>query len=174
MTQTTDSLRNRGGSGLGVRLLLAGLLTGVIDGTFSSVLSVAFYESTIARLFKGVASVVMGSEALNGGAWIVALGILMHFGVAFGWSAVFLFLVLRWSWVRGVLASRLGRLKVASLYGPFIWVVMSCAVIPAFTHRAPAITIRWWVQLIGHIPFVGFPIVASLAGVRLPEQSAAE
>jgi hypothetical protein len=144
------------------------LLTGVIDGTFSSVLSVAFYDSTVARLFKGVASVPFGSQALNGGGWTVALGILLHFGVAFGWSAVFLFLVLRWSWVREVLGSRQGTLKIASLYGPLIWLVMSLAVMPALTHRAPVITIRWWVQLIGHVPFVGFPIVASSRRATLP------
>lgn len=142
------------------RFACAGLLTGVIDGLFSSVLSVAFYNSTVARLFQGVASVLLGSEAFNGGASTVALGILMHFGVAFGWSGIFLFLVLRWSWIQAVLKSRYGIAKIASLYGPFIWIVMSLAVIPALTHRAPTITIRWWIQLIGHIPFVGLPIVA--------------
>jgi hypothetical protein len=145
------------------RLVLAGLLTGVIDGTFSSVLSVAFYQSTIPRLFKGVAAVLLDGDALNGGAPTVALGILMHFGVAFGWSAVFLFVVLRWSWVRRVLASRYGIAKIASVYGPFVWLSMSLAVIPVLTQQAPAITIRWWVQLIGHFPFVGLPIVASCA-----------
>lgn len=62
------------------RVVRAGLLTGITDGLFSSVLSVAFYDSTVTRLF----------------------------------------------------------------------------------HRPPMITVRWWVQLIGHIPFVGLPIVASL------------
>ena len=50
--------------------------------------------------------------------------------------------------------------RVASWYGPLVWLVMSLAVIPMLVQRAPAITFRWWVQLIGHIPFVGFPIVA--------------
>ena len=65
------------------RLLRAGLLTGVIDGLFSSVLSVAFYHSTVSRLFQGVASTVAGKEALDGGIPTVLLGVLMHFGVAF-------------------------------------------------------------------------------------------
>jgi hypothetical protein len=82
-------------------------------------------------------------------------------GVAFGWSAVFLFLMMRSSWVRSVLASRFGVVKIALLYGPFIWMVMSLAVIPILAHRAPTIGIRWWIQLIGHFPFVGIPIVAS-------------
>jgi hypothetical protein len=42
--------------------------------------------------------------------------------------------------------------------------VMSLAVIPLFTHRPPSITFRWWVQFFGHFPFVGLPIVASIAG----------
>ena len=148
------------------RLLRAGLLTGVIDGLFSSVLTVVFYHSTVARLFQGVAGVLLGAEAFNRGTPTVVLGILMHFGVAFGWSAVFLFLGMRSSWIRGLLSSRFGVVKVASLYGPLIWMVMSLAVIPLLAHRAPAITIRWWIQLIGHMPFVGLPIVASIAGGR--------
>ena len=143
------------------RLVRAGLLTGVVDGLFSSVLNVVAYGSTVSRLFQGVASVLVGGEAFNRGTPTVVLGVLMHFGVAFGWSAVFLFLVLRSPWVRGLLASRYGVVKVAALYGPFVWMVMSLAVIPVLVHRPPAIGTRWWIQLIGHIPFVGVPIVAS-------------
>jgi len=144
------------------RLLRAGLLTGIIDGLFSSILATLFYGSTATRLFQGVAATLLGREALEGGTPTALLGVLMHFGVAFGWSAVFLFLVERSSWIRGVLASRYGVVKVAALYGPFIWMVMSLAVIPLLVHRPPAISIRWWIQLIGHIPFVGLPIVASI------------
>jgi hypothetical protein len=143
------------------RLVRAALLTGVVDGLFSSILSVAAYHSTVSRLFQGVAAVLLGSEAFTGGTATVAFGVLMHFGVAFGWSAVFLFLALRWPWVRAVLNSRYGVAKIASLYGPFIWMVMSLVVIPILLRQAPTITIRWWIQLIGHIPFVGLPIVAS-------------
>ncbi|HET6897036.1 MAG TPA: hypothetical protein VFK70_01765 [Vicinamibacteria bacterium] len=146
------------------RLLRAGLLTGIVDGLFSSVLSAFFYGSTVSRLFQGVASVLLGSEALDGGTRTALIGLLMHFGVAFAWSAVFLFLVLRWEWIRGLLASPYGVLKVAALYGPFVWMVMSLVVIPLLTHRPPRITMRWWIQWFGHIPFVGVPIVASSAG----------
>ena len=148
------------------RLLRAGLLTGIVDGLFSSVLSVAFYQSTVQRLFQGVASTLLGKSALDGGTPTAVIGVLMHFGVAFGWSAVFLVLVTRSRRVRSVLDSRYGVIKVAAAYGPFIWLVMSLAVIPLLLHRPPTITIRWWVQLIGHFPFVGLPIVASIASRR--------
>lgn len=146
------------------RLVRAGLLTGVIDGLFSSILSVFFYGSTVTRLFQGVASTLLGKAAFDGGTSTALLGLLMHFGVAFGWSAIFLFLALRSSWIRRVLASPYGVARVASLYGPFIWLVMSLVVIPLLLHRPPAINWRWWIQLIGHIPFVAAPIAASIGG----------
>ena len=143
------------------RLVLAGLLTAVVDGLFSSVLVAFFYGSTVVRLFQGVAAVLLGADAIGGGARTTAIGLLMHVCVAFTWSAIFLFLVLRWRFVRSVLASSGGMLKVAAVYGPFVWMVMSLVVIPLLVHRPPNVGFRWWVQLVGHAPFVGLPIVAS-------------
>jgi hypothetical protein len=96
------------------RLVLAGLLTGIVDGMFSSVLSVAFYGSTATRLFQGVAATLLGPDALNGGTRTALIGLLMHFGVAFGWSAVFLVLVTQSSWIRGQVAAPYGVLRVSS------------------------------------------------------------
>jgi hypothetical protein len=154
------------------RVARAGALTGVIDGLFSSVLSVAFYQSTTQRLFQGVASTLLGPKAFTGGGLTFAIGVLMHFGVAFGWSVVFLLIVKRSRRIQTLLNSPYGVIKVASMYGPFIWMVMSLAVIPALLQRPPAINIRWLVQLIGHIPFVGIPIVASILARLICRSSA--
>ena len=143
------------------RWLRAGLLLAIVDGTFSGVLSAFFYHSTVARLFQGVAAALLGPSALEGGTRTALIGVLMHVGVAFGWSAVFVFLVLRAERVRTAVQTPAGMFKVAALYGPFIWLVMSLLVIPFLFRRPPAITYRWWIQLIGHIPFVGLPIVAA-------------
>jgi hypothetical protein len=144
------------------RVLLAGLVTGVADGLFSSVLSVAFYGSSVTRLFQGVASVLLGRGALNGGIPAAAAGIAMHFGVAFAWSLIFAAGALRIPWLQRLLASPFGVAKVSALYGPLVWMVMSLIVIPALTGRAPSITTRWWTQFFGHMVFVGLPIVATL------------
>jgi uncharacterized membrane protein YagU involved in acid resistance len=130
-------------------------------------LSVAFFGSTIARLWQGVASTLIGAAAFSGGAGTIALGMAMHVGVAFGWSAVFIFFVMRSTRVRAILAAPYGRLKVAAVYGPAIWLVMSLAVIPLLLHRPPAFTVRWWVQFVGHFPFVGIPIVWSAGRTTL-------
>ena len=148
------------------RLLLAGLTTAVADGLFSSVLSRFFYGSTVTRLWQGVASVLLGKPALDGGLRTALIGLAMHVGVAFFWSAVFLLVARQSAALRRVLASPGGILKVAAVYGPSVWLVMSLAVIPLLVHRPPSITIRWWIQLIGHAVFVGLPIVASIAGRR--------
>lgn len=145
------------------RLLRAGLLTGIIDGLFASVQAV-LNGSTLTRLWQGVASVLLGKEALEGGTTTALIGVLMHFGVAFAWSAVFLLLASRSAWIRRVLASPYGVLKIAAVYGPFIWMVMSLVVIPVLVHRPPTVNPRWLVQLIGHFPFVGLPIVAMIGG----------
>src|SRR5262245_46287321 len=143
------------------RLVRAGLLTAVTDGLFSSALTVFAYSSTFARLWQGVASVLLGKEAFDGGARTVLIGLLMHFGVAFAWSAVFLYVVLRSSWIRERGASPLGVVEGGAVSGPLFWMSMWLVVIPLLVHRPPNIGFRWWVQLVGHFPFVGLPIVAS-------------
>ena len=47
------------------RLVQAGLLTGITDGLFASV-QAAINGSTFTRLWQGVASVLLGKEALEG------------------------------------------------------------------------------------------------------------
>ncbi len=149
----------------GSRLLRAGLLTGVIDGLFACVSSVVF-GSNPERLFQGVASTLVGPSAIGGGTSMTLVGVLMHFTVAFWWSAVLLVLVSRVQSIRGILGSPNGVVKVASVYGPMIWLVMSLGVIPLLVRRPPVINARWWVQLIGHIPFVGLPIAWGIGRQR--------
>jgi hypothetical protein len=147
-------------------LARAGLLTGVTDGLFSSALSVLAYRSTVTRLWQGVASMLLGAAAFDGGTWTAAIGVAMHFGVAFAWSAVFLLVVASSAWLRSVLSAPSGVVAIACVYGPLIWMVMSLAVMPMLTHRPPTINARWWVQLVGHVPFVALPIVAMIARAR--------
>jgi hypothetical protein len=66
--------------------------------------------------------------------------------------------------VRRVLDTAGGPLKVAAIYGPCIWMVMSLVVIPLLVRRPRNITTRWWIQLAGHILFVGLPIVLCTRG----------
>ena len=147
------------------RVVRAGLLCGVADGLFSSVLTL-LYRRTVTRLFQGVAATAFGPSMFDGGLRTALLGLAMHFGVALTWSAIFLVLVMRSSRLRRVLDTRFGMLEASAVYGPGIWMVMSLGVIPLLSHQPVAITWRWWVQFFGHIAFVAMPIVWSIAPVR--------
>ena len=135
----------------------------MVDALFSSALAVFAYRSTVTRLWQAVASTLLGPAAFEGGARTTLVGLLLHCGVALGWSAVFLALYLSWPWLRRALTSPGGVIAAAALYGPAIWLVMSLVVIPLFRGRPPAFNLRWWVQLVGHIPFVAVPIVAMIS-----------
>jgi hypothetical protein len=144
------------------RLVRAWLLTAMADLSFSGALAVFAYHSTFARLWQGVASVLLGPSAFEGGTRTVVIGLAMHFGVALAWSAIFLAIYSSWPWLRRALVSPAGVIGAAALYGPAIWVVMSFIVIPRLTGRPPTVNYRWWIQLFGHIPFVAVPIVATI------------
>ena len=152
------------------RVFQSTLLTGVADGLFATVSAVVF-GTTVMRLWQSVSSTLLGRSAFEGGVGTAAVGVLMHFGVALAWSCVFLILFDRSRWIRNVVASRFGVLKVAAVYGPLIWIVMSLVIIPLLVQQPPTITPRWWNQLIGHIVFVGLPIVWSISrGLRAPHR----
>src|SRR5262249_14193317 len=129
----------------------------------SSVLVTVFYGSTVTRLFQGVAATLVGARAFEGGRATALVGVLMHIGVAFGWSTVFFVLLTTSADLRRLVRTRGGVIAAAAIYGPFGWTTMSLAVIPLLTSRPPTINVRWWVQFVGQAPFVGLLIVASLA-----------
>ena len=139
-------------------LVRAGLLTAAVDCAFATVLTVFFFDGTFVRLWQGVASVPLGREALDGGLRAMWIGLGLHLGVAFWWSAVFLYGAMRLPAVRRVLLSPFGIWKVAAVYGPFVWLAMTLVVIPIFTKRMPTFGVRWWVQFVGHVPFVALPM----------------
>ena len=140
-------------------------MTGVLDGLFSGALAQFAYGSTVTRLFQGVAATLFGNGALERDAMAI-VGVLMHIGVAFTWSAIFLLAYERSEALRRFVASPFGVLKTAAVYGPFVWVVMSMVVIAALTRRPTVVTVRWWNQFVGHAIFVGLPIVSMIAVPR--------
>ncbi len=141
------------------RLVRAGLITGVADGLWAMALAL-WNNRPAMRVWQTVASVPFGKAMFDGGVLTQVLGLVMHFGVAFAWSGLFLLFVLRSPWLRGILDSQYGVLKVAVIYGPMVWVMMSVVIIPLILQRPVTITSAWWIQLPGHFLFVGIPIAA--------------
>ena len=139
--------------------LRTGAVIALVDFCFASTLTVFGYGRTFASLWQGVASVPFGPAAINGGDTWTLIGIACHICTAFTWAGVFVVMLTRWPALQRAVARPAGVLGVAAVYGPCIWLVMSFIVIQLFTHKPPTITYRWWIQLVGHIFFVGLPIV---------------
>src|SRR4051812_26490161 len=135
------------------RISRAGLATALLDGAFSSVLTQFVYGSGAYGMWQRVAGTLIGPVATKGGMASVALGLAMHVFVAFGWSAVFVLVIARMEGIAMTLRTTGGRIAIAAVYGPMIWLAMSLIVIPALTHQPPVITYRWWVQFFGHMVF---------------------
>ncbi|MBE7178517.1 MAG: hypothetical protein INR69_19095 [Mucilaginibacter polytrichastri] len=87
------------------------------------------------RIFQFIASGLFGKQAFGGGWWMVALGVLIHFFIAFIWVWIF-FAFCKLTKLRGAKFVLIG-----TLYGIVIWVVMNLAVLPL--SKIPQTPFNW-------------------------------
>lgn len=134
-------------------VVYGGLTVGVIDGIAACANAGIRGVSTV-RVFQYVASSLLGREAANeGGATTVALGVLLHFCVAFGVATVFY-----------LLSSRLPfllRYYVISgmIYGIAVYFAMAYAIEPLT--RVTQGPFNWYGLITGiiiHMFCVGLPV----------------
>ncbi len=144
----------------GSALVKTWVAVAVTDALFASStgMFIAPY-ATPARVFRGVASVLFGKEMLTGSTGAALTGLAMHFGVALGWSTLFVLAVRNLPWLRAAISSWPTAIMVAAVYGVSIWLIMTWIVIPSMVHRPPNLNLKYWVQLVGHIPFVVGPMI---------------
>jgi hypothetical protein len=147
-----DNVAQRTQPGALKTILSAGLAVGVLDGIAASV-NAGFNGSTPVRVFQYVASGLLGRASFEGGFATAALGLLLHFTVALGASAVFFG------------ASRflpiLTRLPFAfgPIYGVIVYFVMREIVSPLSRTNPGTPTIKGMaIMIVIHILFVGLPI----------------
>ncbi|HUQ47124.1 MAG TPA: hypothetical protein VM053_02645 [Gemmatimonadaceae bacterium] len=147
--------------GVGSLLVKTWLLVAVSDALFAAATGMLIPPAvTPARVFRGVASVMLGRSALDGGSTTALIGLAMHFGVALIWSAIFVFAVHNSWWLRDALKTWPSRILVAVVYGMSIWLIMTWIVIPSMVHKLPAtFPLKYWVQLVGHPLFVVGPMI---------------
>lgn len=146
--------------GVGSVLVKTWLLVAASDALFASATGLLIPPTaTPARVFRGVASVLLGKTALDGGATTALIGLAMHFGVALFWSSLFVLAVHNSWWLRDALKTWPSRILVAAVYGVAIWLIMTWIVIPSMVHRAPTLSLKYWVQLVGHPLFVVGPMI---------------
>jgi hypothetical protein len=69
-------------------ILFAGLLAGTLDLT-SAFIVTAFRSGSHARMLQSIASGLLGASSFTGGAQTAALGVMLHFVIAFIWTTIF-------------------------------------------------------------------------------------
>jgi uncharacterized membrane protein YagU involved in acid resistance len=136
-----------------------GVACGVLDITQACVAWGIQNHLPPSRIFQSVASGLLGPKAFQGGAKTAALGLCLHFLIAFIWAAIYYMASCEISFLseRPIIAGL--------LYGEFVWLMMNCVVLPlSAIHRWPprmdAASII--TGPIGHLFLVGLPIALAV------------
>lgn len=149
MTDSTHSSETRGA----LRAILwAGLLCGTLDITAAFVVY-GFFGASPIPILKGIAAGVLGPQASQGGLAIAALGLFLHFVIAFGAATTY------------YLASRALPILVTHaalcgpLYGIAVYFFMNRIVVPLSAARKFPFSLKMMIiGVVIHIFCIGFPI----------------
>jgi len=131
-------------------ILWAGLIAGTLDITAASVVGTLLRGGNPVRVLQSVASGLLGRDAFQGGAAAAALGLVLHFVIAFGAATVYF------------AASRKLRFMVEHavvcglLYGVAVYAFMNSVVVPL--SAAPFQIPYKPLGLIIHLFCIGLPI----------------
>jgi hypothetical protein len=133
-------------------LLWAGFSCGVLDITAALVVY-GFFGLKPMRLLQGIASGLLGSSAFNGGLATAMLGLLCHFGIAFGAAAVYL-------WASESISFLNQQAALSGiLYGVAVYFIMNRIVLPLSAAAKRPFSVQMMViGVIIHIFCVGLPI----------------
>lgn len=135
-------------------ILWGGAAVGVFDITYAFVASAIRAGVSPVRVCQSVASGLLGNSAFEGGLPTAALGLALHFLIAFTWAAVY------------VAASRRLRFMVewavpaGLLYGVVVYAFMNLVVIPlsAAPFKVSYPPLKLAIDVAGHMLLVGLPI----------------
>jgi len=135
-------------------VLWGGAAVGVLDITYACVSAAIRAGVGPILIFQSVASGLLGNAAREGGLPTAALGLALHFLIAFTWAAVY------------VAASRKLRFMVERavpaglLYGVVVYAFMNAVVIPlsAFPFKLSYPPLKLAIDVAGHMLLVGLPI----------------
>ena len=136
-------------------ILATGLLAGFLDGLSAVVNHLIQGGRAPQRIFKYIASGVLGPSALAGGTMMVVTGVCFHMAIAMIWTIIFFLVAQRLPLLRR------NAVAVAVGYGLFVWCVMNLVVLPlsAGPPRTTAMPMVVLVTgLLVHMFGIGLPI----------------
>ena len=136
-----------------------GLACGILDITQACIAWGIQNNVPPQRIFQSVASGLIGPKAFQGGVSTAALGLFLHFLIAFIWATIY-YVASR------QIAFLTERPIIAGLlYGEFVWVMMNCVVVPlSAIHRWPprTDTASMITGPVLHTVLVGLPIALAV------------
>jgi hypothetical protein len=142
-------------------ILIGGLIAGTFDITYAIVFS-SFYNVSAIRVLQSVASGILGTRAYNGGLLTAALGLLLHFFIAFSWASIF------YALSRKIDFLRQHAILSGLLFGAVIYAVMYLIVLPlsAYPHKINFALSRVAINLFVHMFLIGLPISLAVRKAR--------
>jgi len=101
------------------------LLTTLVAGTLDGLAAVVFLgKMNFLAVFQYIASAIFGKEAYSGGIKTALIGLVLHYIIAFSFTAFFAF-------ISGKMALlRKNILLSALIYGIFVWAIMNLLIVP--------------------------------------------
>jgi hypothetical protein len=142
------------------RVMFACVLVAALDGAFAVALYVYLLRvCSPAQLMQSIAGALLGRAAFRGGRATVALGLVLHFAVACGWTLVYAVLRVRSARLRQLTARTGGALVAGTLFGVFVWLAMDLLVVPLSRANAtPPGSPLFLILLAWHAVGVGIPL----------------
>jgi hypothetical protein len=143
-------------------IALAGAAVGVLDG-IAAVVAAGIRGVSPDRVFQYISSGLLGRSSFEGGAGTIILGVVLHFVVAVGATAVFV------TAARSLASLRTNPLVSGPLYGIAVYFVMN-EVVSALSQvaRQPRTLSGTITGILIHIFFVGLPIALITSRAERP------
>jgi uncharacterized membrane protein YagU involved in acid resistance len=166
-SHTADPAGERGaGGGVHPRIIEAilwgGTVAGILDIADAIIVS-SFYGVAPARVLQAIASGLLGRTSFGGGVSTAALGLGLHFFIAFTAAAVYVLASLKLP----VLIRR--PLVSGAIYGVIVWLVMREVVLPLSLFNQGRLTLIGLLNgLFAHIFCVGLPIALAAKRTASP------
>jgi hypothetical protein len=147
-----SSLKTSNAKSLLKGILIAGSIIGTLDALAASISSYVQRGVTPDRVWRYVASGVFGKDALTGGATMVLFGLIFHFIIATGWTALFFVAYQKLKFLSW------NRYVVGIAYGIFVMFGMNLVVVPLSNVPNPSPGTIHLPQLFIHMFIIGLPI----------------
>ena len=143
-------------------ILWGGTIAGILDISDAIIVS-SFYGVSPARVLQSVASGLLGRESFGGGISTAALGLGLHFFIAFTAATVYVLASLKLP----LLIRR--PLLSGAIYGVIVWQVMRQIVLPLSFFTVGRLTLIGLLNgLFAHIFCVGIPIALAAKRTASP------